>query len=59
MGIEIPKPNSDEFFVALFFENELLARKLKEIFDLLVMNAKEDPKKEFSEKIYAQFSKER
>jgi len=59
VGIEIPKPNSDEFFVALFFENELLARKLKEIFDLLVMNAKEDPKKEFSEKIYAQFSKER
>ena len=59
VGIEIPKPGSDEFFVALFFENELLARKLKEVFNLLVMNAKEDPKKEFSEKIYAQLSKKR
>jgi len=58
VGIEIPKPQSDEFFLGLFFENELLARKLIEVFNLLTMKAIEDPKKEFSEKIYAQLPKE-
>lgn len=54
VGVEIPKPDSDEFFVGLFFENELLSRKLIEVFNLLTTKAKEDPRKEFSEKITPQ-----
>jgi hypothetical protein len=51
VGVEVPKPDSDEFFVALFFENELFAKKLKEVFNTLATKAKEDPLKGISEEL--------
>jgi len=51
VGIEIVKPQSDEFFIGLFFENETLARKIVEVFDVLYANAIEDPLKAFANDI--------
>jgi len=59
VGVEIPKPHSNDFFLGLFFENELLSRKLVEVFNLLTTKAKEDPKKEFSQEIFAQFTEKK
>jgi len=47
VGIEIPKPGSNEFFVGFFFENKTLAERLIEVFNLLMARSKEDPRKEF------------
>lgn len=48
VGIEIPKPGSNEFFVGFFVENKTLAEKLIGIFNLLMEGSKEDPRKEFA-----------
>lgn len=48
VGVELPKPNSNEFFVGLFFENKTLAEKLIEAFNILMARAKEDPREAFS-----------
>ena len=45
VGIEIIKPQSDDFFIGLFFEDEALAGKLIEVFNALYANAMEDPLK--------------
>lgn len=57
VGIEIPKPGTDEFFIGLFFENRLLSTKLAEVYNQLARKAQEDPRKELSAKIYSQSGK--
>lgn len=50
VGIEVPKPESDEFFAGFFLENKVFAEKLIETFNSLMVKAKEDPRKEASRK---------
>ncbi|MEM2960686.1 MAG: hypothetical protein QXU67_03680, partial [Candidatus Bathyarchaeia archaeon] len=44
VGVELPKPESNEFFIGFFLENKILAEKLIEVFNLLMARAKEDPR---------------
>ncbi|MEM2913187.1 MAG: hypothetical protein QXR06_02455 [Candidatus Bathyarchaeia archaeon] len=50
VGIEVPKPESGEFFAGFFLENKVFAEKLIEAFNALMARAKEDPRKEASRK---------
>jgi DNA-binding transcriptional ArsR family regulator len=43
VGIEVLNPDSKGFLLGLFFENEILAEKLIEIFNSLMAKAREDP----------------
>ena len=55
VGLEVPNPQDNSFFMGLFFENETLAGKLIEVFNLMKSRAEENTKgiflKEILEKV--------
>lgn len=51
VGIEVPNPEDNSFLLGLFFENEVLAEKLIEVFNSLKKKAEENTGRKFSREI--------